>query len=588
MRVVFLTNGEAVANGLGEKPETVIAAREREALNACQKLGLNPESIRWLHLPDGQLPYPGQPGFDKAAAELLAEIESFAPGEIYCPHWQDVHPDHVAAAHLTHQAVRLWRRPCAMFYYPVWLWFHSRFGLRRRLKTTGAWRLDVSKVRPEKTQAMSAYLDAPRTSRGLRFCGDLPDGFLKSFRQNHEVYFTSTVPTCAAEPGARDSKEVPLGGLKALFFSPAGAAYGSERSMLALLRVRTFEAEVVCPGGGVLEQELNRLGIKHHPLEFNRFAFWQNPFWHWSFYRRARNIIRATRPDVVVINLAGNTPLITLAAIRSGIPILRICRFEFKPPSRWSDSWAWQQFQVIICPSDTVRRQIQAWAPPQLRSQVLRFYDPYSGFELVPQDVNTFRETFHLDGEKIIGYVGRMDRGKHIGTAIEALAIVRKRIPGTKLLIVGGATSQDEMTYQNALQCLAADLGVREAVIFTDFLPAAQVPAAMASLHVCILPSESESFGMVLMEAWVQGVPTVASNVSGCSEITQASGGGRLAPVGDAAAFAQHVMELLDNPVAAVEMGRRGKEWVAQNCDPAVYATRFESLIRAYKSSDGE
>ena len=56
--------------------------------------------------------------------------------------------------------------------------------------------------------------------------------------------------------------------MKALFVSPAGAAYGSERSMLALLRARQFRAEVVCPGGGGLERELQEL-VKNGVLEVN-------------------------------------------------------------------------------------------------------------------------------------------------------------------------------------------------------------------------------------------------------------------------------------------------------------------------------
>ena len=99
-----------------------------------------------------------------------------------------------------------------------------------------------------------------------------------------------------------------------------------------------------------------------------------------------------------------------------------------------------------------------------------------------------------------------------------------------------------------------------------------------------MLPSESESFGMVLMEAWAQGVPTVASNVGGCREISQASGGGYLAPVGDADAFAGNMLALLTDPKSASIMGQKGKAWVDQNCNPADYAAKFESVIHTCQS----
>jgi phosphatidylinositol alpha-1,6-mannosyltransferase len=90
---------------------------------------------------------------------------------------------------------------------------------------------------------------------------------------------------------------------------------------------------------------------------------------------------------------------------------------------------------------------------------------------------------------------------------------------------------------------------------------------------------------MVLMEAWAQGVPTVASNVGGCCEISQASGGGCLAPVDDVDAFAGHLLVLLTDAKAATAMGQKGKAWVDQNCAPADYAAGFKSVVNAFKSN---
>ena len=86
---------------------------------------------------------------------------------------------------------------------------------------------------------------------------------------------------------------------------------------------------------------------------------------------------------------------------------------------------------------------------------------------------------------------------------------------------------------------------------------------------------------MVLMEAWAQSVPTVASDVSGCREITLASGGGKVAPVGDAQKFAEQLMELLVNPQTAADMGLKGQAWVDQNCNPVHYAAQFESVMNS-------
>ena len=154
--------------------------------------------------------------------------------------------------------------------------------------------------------------------------------------------------------------------------------------MLALLGARKFEAEVVCPGGGVLSRELRLLGVKQHPLEFSKYSVRQNPLWHVGFYRRFRQILKLSKPQVVVINLDGNTPLVTLATARAGIPIIRFSRFEFKPPTRWLDRWCWLKAMAIVCPSDLVKQQVLAWAPPEVHSRVHRFYDAYAGRAATP------------------------------------------------------------------------------------------------------------------------------------------------------------------------------------------------------------
>jgi glycosyltransferase involved in cell wall biosynthesis len=351
--------------------------------------------------------------------------------------------------------------------------------------------------------------------------------------------------------------------------------------MLALLGARKFEAEVVCPPGGALEDELSKLAIRMHPLEFGKYSVKQNPLWHLGFYRRLRKILGESRPDVVVINLDGNTPLVTLAAVRIGIPLVRFCRFEFKPPTRWLDRWCWLKANAIICPSELVRQQMLAWLPPELHSRVHHLYDPYVGRTATPSEVAAFRQEFGLGDNKVIGCIGRLHRGKRIEVAIKALAEVRKQVSSARLLIIGGAGSADEIAYQQELQRAAVDLGVGETVVFTGYRPAEDMPAAVAAVDVCVLPSESESFGMVLMEAWAQGVPTVASKIGGCSEITEASGAGHLAPVGDAEIFASHLLSLIKDPEAAAALGRKGKVWVDQCCVPSDYASRFESVISA-------
>jgi phosphatidylinositol alpha-1,6-mannosyltransferase len=178
-----------------------------------------------------------------------------------------------------------------------------------------------------------------------------------------------------------------------------------------------------------------------------------------------------------------------------------------------------------------------------------------------------------------------LHRGKRIEVAIRALPEVRKQLGDARLLVIGEHDgSAAGAAYEMELRQLAKDLNLAEAVLFSGYLSAEQMPAAIAACSVCVLPSESESFGMVLMEAWAQGVPTVASNISGCGEITRASGGGHLAPVGDVGAFARQLLLLLPHPLTASEFGQKGKAWVGHHCAPASYAAQFRSVLNSSSS----
>lgn len=369
--------------------------------------------------------------------------------------------------------------------------------------------------------------------------------------------------------------------MKALFIHPAGAAYGSGLSMLNLLRVRKFDAEVVCPGNGVVEEELRELDIKHYPLEFGKYSLLQNPLWHLNLYYRLRHILRSSNPDVAVINLDGNTPLITLAVVRAAIPLVRYSRFEFKPPRRWLDKWCWLQTSAVICPSNFVKQQFLDWVPAHFRSRVHRLYDPHIDVPVLPENTLQFRNEFGLGTSKTIIYVGRLHRQKKVETVIHAMCKIRVQFPDARLLIVGAhVESPGGVAYYNELRDLATSLGLHHNVLFLGYRNPHAVFVAISVADVCILPSESESFGMVLAEAWSLRVPTVASDVAGCREITLASDGGLLFSVGDHESLAEGVVNLLAEPMLARNHAMSGWRWVKQNCDPESYARHFHDLMQ--------
>jgi glycosyltransferase involved in cell wall biosynthesis len=95
----------------------------------------------------------------------------------------------------------------------------------------------------------------------------------------------------------------------------------------------------------------------------------------------------------------------------------------------------------------------------------------------------------------------------------------------------------------------------------------------LARADLLCLPSQSESFGLVVPEAWSQGVPVVVSDIPVLRELVTASGGGVVAAP-EPEAFAEAIGSLLAEPALARSMGRAGYDYWERNLIPAAVAGR--------------
>lgn len=372
--------------------------------------------------------------------------------------------------------------------------------------------------------------------------------------------------------------------MKLLFVHPASRIFGSEKSLLGLLdHAVEFVPEVVCPPGSELSGMLQVRGIRVYELEFGKYSLARCPFWHLGMLLRLMVVFRRAQPDAIVINLEGNTLLVVLAARLMRLPVVRFSRFEFSPPSRWVEREGWLASQAIICPSKLVRSQVVAWAPDWFKDRVFHIYNPHS--ITLPKESERWaeREELGLNDGWVVGVFGRLHPGKRIETVIDAIAVLSERMPNIRLLVVG--THEDSPAGHAYAVSLREQADRRRIGALTLFLGYRQdVPLLLSICDVCVLASESESFGRVLVEAWAVEVPTIASNVGGCREITLASGGGQLFPVGDVDALTEKLTFLLAHPEAGLEYGKRGRAWVEANCAPTTYAEKFGALIKGIRA----
>lgn len=188
-------------------------------------------------------------------------------------------------------------------------------------------------------------------------------------------------------------------------------------------------------------------------------------------------------------------------------------------------------------------------------------------------DLTMFQPTDREEARRQIGYgpgrivlfVGRLERLKGVDIAIRALTLLRDRHhDDVRLLILGedapeaGVRDGNE-SEKDRLKAFASAVGVRDRVDFLGSVAHHELPFFYSAADVCVMPSYSESFGLVALEAQACGRPVVGSGVAGLRSVVRDGVSGYLIDGHDPAAYAERLGRLLDNPELAQQMGRRGR-----------------------------
>ena len=202
-------------------------------------------------------------------------------------------------------------------------------------------------------------------------------------------------------------------------------------------------------------------------------------------------------------------------------------------------------------------------------------------------DVATFRPIDRAEARSKIGagagplvlFVGRLERLKGVDIAIRALALLRAQgHVGARLLVLGADSRDADESEMERLKGVASAAGVRAAVEFVGSVAHHELPYFYAAADVCVMPSYSESFGLVGLEAQACGCPVVASDVSGLRSVARDGVTGFLVAGDDPADYAERIARLLDDPELARQMGRRG-QLLAQRFSWSRTADRLAGLF---------
>ena len=188
----------------------------------------------------------------------------------------------------------------------------------------------------------------------------------------------------------------------------------------------------------------------------------------------------------------------------------------------------------------------------------------------------------HIQGKKVILFLGRISSGKGLDTLAQAFGRVVRELETVCLLVVG----PDNWGYKSTIDKILIREGISDKVIFTGMLTGNEKRAAFDCADVFVLPSLSEGFSMALLEAMLCGLPVIISPQCNFAEVETARAG-KIVDV-DVNPLAKALIELLKNPDAGREMGRRGAKLVEQKYTWNTIADKmlalYEGLVKGHRS----
>jgi teichuronic acid biosynthesis glycosyltransferase TuaC len=147
-----------------------------------------------------------------------------------------------------------------------------------------------------------------------------------------------------------------------------------------------------------------------------------------------------------------------------------------------------------------------------------------------------------LDAPVLVS-VGALVERKGFHRVLECLPALRRRFPGLRYLVVGGAGPEGDWSAR--LRKSVSDLGLEDCVVFLGALAPEELNVPLSAADLFVLATRNEGWANVFLEAMACGLPVVTTDVGGNGEVVANANLGMLVPFGDPDRLAQAIADAL-------------------------------------------
>ena len=155
------------------------------------------------------------------------------------------------------------------------------------------------------------------------------------------------------------------------------------------------------------------------------------------------------------------------------------------------------------------------------------------------------------NGHPVAVYVGRLVKNKRVDDLIHAVSMLGRN-SGVRLLVIGDGEDRERLVH------ITQELGLSGSTFFSGFVAYPWPYLRQLQNAVLVLPSASEGFGMVLIEAMSSGIPVISSSFDGVQDLLTDDYNGILVPIGDVKALSRAITLVTTDRGRATRLATNG------------------------------
>ena len=337
-----------------------------------------------------------------------------------------------------------------------------------------------------------------------------------------------------------------------------------------------YDVRVWCIArGGNTADELAEKGIEVKILGISSY---HNPL----KILRLKRLLTEAGPDIVHTHGYFASVIGRLSAKKAGIPIIfahvHSTYWDYKKKHILMERKLSRFTHKIICCSRAVENFVKDIEKVG-DGKTLVIYNGVDEERFYPmEDAPSIRTELGIDEKAlVVGTVSSLTPHKGHEYLIQAASLVKEELPSAKFLIVGDGPLRTELEDQ------VKNFSAHPFIMFTGTRK--DVPKILSVMEVFVLPSSSrEGLGIAIIEAMAAEKPVVATDIGGIPEAVKKGETGFLVSPGDPGALAKAIIELLQNPEKAKEMGKKGRARFKEKFTRKKMLSETDALYQSFAS----